>query len=305
MSALQPGPEFNLARTHGILRRPEHQVIARSDGLGWSGLYASFQQEQPYEGEFAAVEDHLLVLHLNGPVGIRWRLPGTVRERHVAPGGLFMLPGGMDLGVRLAAPLETLHIYLGHRLVREVAGDLGMDSAELRPCLGEPDPLVERLALGVRDALTDRDGAAHVYADYLSRALAARLLREHSSIGRRATPFSATEATVGSLTPAQLRRATEFMETCLERSITLADIAASCGLSPTVFARRFKQSTGMPPHQHLVQLRVERAKRLLEGGLPIVEVALACGFAHQEHLTGTFRRFTGSTPAAFRRSARR
>jgi len=262
MSALQPGPEFNLARTHGILRRPEHQVIARSDGLGWSGLYASFQQEQPYEGEFAAVEDHLLVLHLNGPVGLRWRLPGTVRERHVAPGGLFMLPGGMDLGVRLAAPLETLHIYLGHRLVREVAGDLGMDSAELRPCLGEPDPLVERLALGVRDALTDRDGAAHVYADYLSRALAAR-------------------------------------------SITLADIAASCGLSPTVFARRFKQSTGMPPHQHLVQLRVERAKRLLEGGLPIVEVALACGFAHQEHLTGTFRRFTGSTPAAFRRSARR
>jgi AraC family transcriptional regulator len=36
---------------------------------------------------------------------------------------------------------------------------------------------------------------------------------------------------------------------------------------------------------------------------PIAEIALACGFSHQEHLTRIFRRMTGVTPGSYRRSA--
>lgn len=289
---------FRVGETHGILRRAEHSIIARSDDLGWTSIYASLQREQPYEDDFEAVDDHLIVLHLGGPVGVRRRLGKREERRVVPPGGLFILPGGAEFGVQLEGELDSLHIYLRRELVEEVAEDLGVNSgrADILPSLGEPDLLAERLALGVRDALLAGDAAAGVYADYLSRALAARLLREHGPASTRG------ETARGGLTPQQLRTVTEFIEANLDRSISLPEMAAACDLSPTHFARRFKLAVGVPPHQRLMQLRVERAKRLLQGPLPIVEVALACGFAHQEHLTGVFRRFTGMTPAGFRRA---
>lgn len=290
---------FGVDQTHGILRRPEHRIVARSDELGWTSVYASLQHELPYEGDYRAVDDHLIVLHLDGPVGVSRRLGKTAERRVIPPGGLFILPGGTDFGVRLEGELNSLHIYLRRELVREVAEDLGVepDRVEICPSLGEADLLVEHLALGVRDALVAHDQTAASYADYLSRALAARLIRNHS------TARVKSETAKGALTPAQLRIARDYMEENLDRSLSLAEIAAACGLSAAHFARRFKLAVGVPPHQHIMQLRVERAKRLLQGQLPIVEVAMACGFAHQEHLTGIFRRLTGMTPASYRRAA--
>jgi AraC family transcriptional regulator len=292
---------FKVEETHGILWRPENRIYAKSDELGWSSLYASTQREKPYEAEYPAVQDHLIILHLDGPVGVRRRLGRDEVRRVVAPGGMFVLPGGVDFGVRLENELDSLHVYLRKDLVEEVAEDLGVAGPDLTlvPRLGERDLLIERLALGVREALTDADAAAGIYVDYLSRALAARLLREHSN----RTEHKA-EPPKGGLTPAQIALVTDFMEAHLDQPLTLTELAGACGLSTTHFARRFKAALGAPPHQHLMQLRVERAKRLLSGtNLPIVEVALACGFAHQEHLTRVFRRLTGATPASFRREA--
>jgi AraC family transcriptional regulator len=296
----QAAATFGVEETHGILWRPENRIYAKSDGRGWSSLYASTQRETPYEAEYPAVQDHLIILHLDGPVGVRRRLGSEESHRIVPPGGLFILPGGVDFGVELEGELDSLHVYLRRDLVAEVADDLGLEGSDLAltPRLGERDLLIERLALGVREALTDDDAAAGVYVDYLSRALAARLLREHSNCApERAGPPT------GGLTAVQMALASDFMEAQLDRPLALADIASACGLSPTHFARLFKVTAGAPPHQHLMHLRVERAKRLLQGSLPIVEVALACGFTHQEHLTRVFRRMTGMTPASFRRSA--
>lgn len=291
---------FGVEETHGILWRPENRIYAKSDGRGWSSLYASTQRETPYEAQYRAVQDHLIILHLDGPVGVRRRLGTEESRRIVPPGGLFILPGGVEFGVELEGELDSLHVYLRRQLVAEVADDLGLDGPDLAltPKLGERDQLIERLALGVREALMDDDAAAGVYVDYLSRALAARLLREHSNCGPRRV-----EAPKGGLTVAQMALAVDFMEAHLDQPVALADIASACGLSPTHFARRFKAAAGAPPHQHLMQLRVERAKRLLQGPLPIVEVALACGFTHQEHLTRVFRNLTGMTPASYRRTA--
>jgi AraC family transcriptional regulator len=293
--------DFGVEETHGILWRPENRIYAKSDGRGWSSLYASTQRETPYAAEYRAVQDHLIILHLDGPVGVRRRLAHDESRKVVPPGGLFILPGGIEFGVELEGELDSLHVYLRRRLVQEVAAELGVDKPGLTliPRLGERDLLIERLALGVREALTDDDDAAGIYVDYLSRALAARLLREHSN----AAPQRGEPAR-GGLTDAQRSLVIDFMEAHLDQPVALAEMAAACGLSPTHFARQFKAALGAPPHQHLMQLRVERAKRLLQQGpTPIVEVALACGFTHQEHLTRIFRRMTGMTPASFRRAA--
>lgn len=292
---------FSVKETHGILWQPANEVRAASDDLGWSSLYASAQREAPYQGQFAAVADHLIILHLDGPVGVARALGRSQMRRVIGPGGLFMLPGGLDFGVRLEGYLESLHLYLRHQIVEEVANDFGVGGAgkvELVPKLGVRDPMIEQLALSVRDVLTNRNPGAQMYVDYVARLLAAHLLRKHTASGPSDLPSAA-----GGLTRAQVERAVDFMETNLSEPLTLADVANASGLSPSHFARRFKSATGAPPHQYLMQMRVERAKRLLLQHEPIAEIALSCGFTHQEHLTRIFRRMTGVTPASYRRAA--
>jgi AraC family transcriptional regulator len=291
---------FSVQETHGILWRPENQVRVTSEGLGWRSLYASTQREAPYEAAFSAVRDHLIILHLDGPVGVARALGKSQSRRVIAPGGLFMLPGGVDFGVRLEGYLDSLHIYLRQHIIDEVAGECGLTGhgdVELLPRLGVKDPLIEQLALSVRDALEHQDSQSQMYMDYLARLLAAHLLRKHSSLANTVLESP------GGLSRAQVELAIDYMESNLSEPLTLADVANASGLSPSHFARRFKSATGSPPHQYLMSMRVERAKRLLLQREPIAEIALDCGFSHQEHLTRVFRRLTGMTPASFRRSA--
>lgn len=298
MGRLLPG-EFSVAETHGILLRPQNQTHLTSKGLGWHSLYASSQREKPYEDSYHAVDDHLIILHLDGPVAVTRVMGKRPARRVIAPGGLFILPGKHDFGVRLEGDLDTLHIYLRKQVVDDVAEDFGYGAAdciEILPSLGDHDLLIERLALSIQDSARNSDAAGTVYADYLAQALAARLLRQHS------TSAHINPLPQGGFTKVQLQRATDFMQAHLGDSLTLAELATATGLSPSHFARRFKVATGLPPHQFLMQLRVERAKRMLRGGTSIIEISLTCGFTHQEHMTRIFRRSVGMTPAAYRRS---
>ena len=107
----------------------------------------------------------------------------------------------------------------------------------------------------------------------------------------------------GGLSPAALRRVQVFVEANLGSTIQLHDIAARAALSPYHFARAFKRSAGMTPRAFVEHRRIERARRLLvESTLPLVEVAVECGFSSQSRLTTTFKRQTGFTPAAYRRA---
>jgi AraC family transcriptional regulator len=73
-------------------------------------------------------------------------------------------------------------------------------------------------------------------------------------------------------------------------------------LSPYYFARMFRRATGESPHQCVLRQRLERAQWLLQTTtLPIVDIALQCGFANQSYLTTVFKRRFGLTPQRYRR----
>jgi AraC family transcriptional regulator len=290
---------FNVDQTHGILRRPEHRIDRASDRLGWKSLYVSRQWEQPYEDSFAAVRDHLIILHLDGPVDVERQLGRARLKRRIAPGGQFILPGGVDFWVRLCRPLTSVHLYIRDSVLREVAAEIFAGDpghAEIIPCLGELDPVIEDLARAANHAMAGDDPSSGLMADFLSRALAARLLtRGQMSVQKPSAP---------SLSQTQRARVETYIREHLAHPIGLADLAAIAGTSQTAFARGFKRSTGTSPYRFLMQERIGQARRLLTGtAMPIAEIALACGFTHQEHLTRLFHRETGATPAAYRRDA--
>ncbi|MDE1150017.1 MAG: AraC family transcriptional regulator [Azospirillaceae bacterium] len=109
----------------------------------------------------------------------------------------------------------------------------------------------------------------------------------------------------GGLPPFLVARAKAYMVAREDGAITMAEVAAACGLSRAYFIAAFGRTTGQTPYRWLRRYRVERARDLLVGTcLPIADIAVACGFADQSHLTRVFADVLGVSPAALRRRAR-
>jgi transcriptional regulator of acetoin/glycerol metabolism/AraC-like DNA-binding protein len=105
----------------------------------------------------------------------------------------------------------------------------------------------------------------------------------------------------GGLSPGAMRRVQEYVEAHLGESVDLTMLASVAGLSIHHFARGFKQSTGVTPHQYLTRKRVERAQDMLaHTTLSLSEIAYAVGFSDQSHLARHFRQMFGVTPGQFR-----
>lgn len=92
----------------------------------------------------------------------------------------------------------------------------------------------------------------------------------------------------------------EYIQDHYDRNISLADLAKNLGRHPVYLHQMFRQAVGLPPHAYLIQIRIDRAKRLLAQGLPISTVARDVGFYDQSHFGKYFRRYTGVTPARYR-----
>ncbi|MQT01335.1 helix-turn-helix domain-containing protein [Streptomyces jumonjinensis] len=96
-----------------------------------------------------------------------------------------------------------------------------------------------------------------------------------------------------------------WMEARLHLPLTLADIAAHAGISVSSLNRRFLARTGAGPLQHLLRIRLERARTLLgEGEEPVERIAERTGFRSAAQLRRHFGRLTGTTPRAYRAARR-
>ncbi len=100
----------------------------------------------------------------------------------------------------------------------------------------------------------------------------------------------------------RLNRATEALADSAPDAISLGDLAELVGLSASHFARSFKASTGLTPHQWSSRHRLSQAEaELMNSRASIADIASRFGFSSQQHFTTAFKHHTGKTPAAWRR----
>ncbi|ODT47982.1 MAG: hypothetical protein BGO80_12415 [Devosia sp. 63-57] len=287
-----------------MLAQPSARIKANSDGRDWTSLFASVQRETPFQGVFQSSRDHLLVLHRDGPVQVESLCDRRIGKRVVPAGGIHIISPGVDFGINLTGSIETVHVYVRRAIIEEVALEMvDGDPAKLEipSSIVETDKALHALIDASAYAVEDESIGSSMFTDYLSRTIAAQLIRGYSKAKLKG---GGRVSGAASLSPT-LSDAVDYMTANIDEAINLADIAQATNRSPSHIARIFRTELGMPPHRYLINLRVDKARRLLEKtSMSIAEIAYECGFAHQEHLTRLFRRHCGTTPAAYRRSKR-
>lgn len=97
----------------------------------------------------------------------------------------------------------------------------------------------------------------------------------------------------------KIENACAFMERHYAERIYLEQICRCAGLSKSTLLRAFTKSKGVTPYSYLENIRIGKAKKLLEQGVPPVDTALQTGFSDQSHFTNYFNRFIGLTPGAY------
>jgi AraC-like DNA-binding protein len=153
------------------------------------------------------------------------------------------------------------------------------------------------MVLSILPAFARPDAKDFLHVDYVTLGLITHIAQ---TLGGMKVPQATSRS---ELAPWQFRKAKEILAAHMDENISISQLAAECNLSRSHFARAFKRSAGMSPHHWLVDRRIEAAKRLLlKPKMPLVEIALACGFADQSHFNNVFSAAVGISPGAWRRA---
>jgi AraC-like DNA-binding protein len=153
------------------------------------------------------------------------------------------------------------------------------------------DQRTEALCRLLMEETEDQCPHGPLYFEPLVRALALRVL---GTIKKRQRKTAV---------PPGIRRAVELLESHFAEDLSLDELASLAKMSRSHFAVMFRQLTGYTPHQYLLLVRLNHARRLIgqrNPPLSLAEIAATIGFCDQAHLNRHFRRFFGTTPAAFR-----
>jgi AraC family transcriptional regulator len=273
---------------------------ATSRPMGWSGIRAEHFRDTPdFELDLPGQTHHLLSLYVRPPQEMGLRTEGLDWHGGPSPGSILILPAGRPRRAFWRGPGESIHIHLDPRLISQVAAeacDLDPDRIELPAEGALIHPQIQGTILAIDAELTSGGAGGRLLTESLGNVLTVHLIR-HAMAGERAA-----QRPRGGLPKHKLRAALEYIEEHLDSELALDDLAAVTHLSPYHFARMFKASTGLPPHQYLISRRVERAKLLLRSGddLSLAQVAARTGFWDQGHFTRHFSRLVGVTPKRFR-----
>ena len=132
-----------------------------------------------------------------------------------------------------------------------------------------------------------------------------RLLTVHAQTRKQVDEISALRPGSREELYRRLYRAFDYARACLDRPVTINEMARVACLSPNHFLRTFKQAFQQTPHQYLTRLRIERAQSLLrQTDQRITDICFAVGFESVGSFSWLFRQRVGLAPEEYRRTKR-
>jgi AraC family transcriptional regulator len=143
-----------------------------------------------------------------------------------------------------------------------------------------------------------REVAAPGFAsEVLIEGLGASLLVEFSRLVRD----GAAPGRKPGLSPRQLALIRTAVQETPAADLSVASLAAACRISARHLMRGFKAATGLTVHQYVTEVRLQRARALLETTrLPLKAIAAELGFSSPSHFSAAFAKSLGVAPSAYR-----
>ena len=263
-------------------------------GNFWSG-YRFELIRAPASGllENVSSPHHRIVFVVGGTCSLRYRAYLHDGRHRLSPGMFCFIGRGYQFE-RLAwkgRSFETIMIdVIDFGVDANPIDAFGRTDALFDMYIGISDTRVATLIDLMRTEIEAGCPTGHAYGEALSLALAARvasLCAAMPSEHRRAATLSTR----------QLQRVDEFVRANIAHELTIDRLASLVNMSPFHFARCFKHTTGVTPHQYVTRERVDRAKAMLtQGRRSIGDIAMAVGFSSQSHFADVYRRVTGTSP---------
>lgn len=100
----------------------------------------------------------------------------------------------------------------------------------------------------------------------------------------------------------RLQKVLPYIRDHLTEELSAETLAKLVGVSATHFRRLFQEALGVSVHRYVQAARLEQARKLLStSSMPIAQIAAACGFSNQSHLTVCFSTTHAVTPAVYRK----
>lgn len=249
-------------------------------------------------GQALLAESHFAAIMLAPAKGNRAALGSDRMHEYDAPrGALVIHPAGVDACAEWSCTRESVIVALKPESLTELAaGEFDVGHVALRPpAFGTVDLEALSLARKLKAELTQTHIPNELYVDSLVTVLGVHLLRNYTGVD------SPLQPTKGGLSARSAELVRDFLEENFTRRLTVADLAAICGLSPLHFIMAFTKTFGQPPHQYLIRRRLAFAQELLgRDELTIAEVAYVSGFSNQSHLTATMSKYLNVTPKQLR-----
>ncbi|MBX8799372.1 GlxA family transcriptional regulator [Pseudochrobactrum asaccharolyticum] len=210
-------------------------------------------------------------------------------NRGISVGGLctgahILATAGLLSGKRCAIHWENLPGFSEAFPKAEVYADLFEVDSNLYTCAGGT------AALDMMLKLIGDDFDENLVNSICEQALTDRVRKPHD---RQRLPLRARLGVQNS----KVLSIIEMMEGCLTEPLSLLDVAGNVGLSRRQIERLFRQEMGRSPARYYLEIRLDRARHLLiQSSMPVVEVAVACGFVSASHFSKCYRELYGRSP---------
>jgi AraC family transcriptional regulator len=223
---------------------------------------------------------------------------GRVSEIDVPAGAVFVTGREPLVWARVREATDAVELYPDPVLLGELAALSGrsMAEVEIEPALAARDAVVLGIAAVLKRVHVTGGWLSDVAVSTLSYRLAWHLLTAYCGVRvaeRMRRP--------GLLSRRSVDRVADLIDAELSGPLPLGRLANAASLSPYHFARAFKASTGLAPHQFVTMRRVERAKTLLMAThASVTDVAHTVGFSNISHFRRVFRQHTGWMPGDLR-----
>jgi AraC family transcriptional regulator len=278
------------------------RLIATS--TGWKNVLVRTYSEPSIEESviYPAVAEPRIVRILSGAAVVEEReLAGPWLKTRVEAGDLFLTASQLPYEVRWRAvgpePFETMHLYLGlsafDRAIEETF-QTDQGTTHLRDLSGFKDNFMSALLEGLHKEVSSRHRGSSLFVEGIAQSLAGHLVRTYAD--------EITPEYKGGIPGFKLRKVRAMMVAHLADEFSLIRLAREVGMSEFHFSRAFKRTTGLTPSQYFIDLRLEKARRLLrETNRSAIEIGLEVGYTSPSHFARIFRREVGISPSDYRR----